>query len=77
MLRPRESDAGFWKRLGVSGAAKSQGVQMNDTLTEFLLEQIRVKDEEIFRLRVELAEFRAAGGDIIELQLIPCGERVH
>lgn len=48
-----------------------------DKLYEYLLEQVRVKDAEIFRLRVELAIYKAAEGCMNELELIPCLEQVQ
>ena len=44
------------------------------TFDEFLLEQLRVRDREIFRLRMELAKVRP---DLGELENMPCEEQVQ
>lgn len=45
-----------------------------NSLDEFLLEQLRVRDREIFRLRMELAKVRP---DLGELENMPCEEQVQ
>lgn len=50
---------------------------MAQNFDEFLLEQIRGKDEVIWKLRMELARLKAAQGDVEYLELIPCEETVQ
>lgn len=44
------------------------------SVDEYLLEQLRAKDREIYRLRVELAKVRP---NLDELEYIPCEEQVQ
>lgn len=63
---------------------ESQGLQelqtvrkspkMNPDFEQYLLEQLRAKDREIYRLRVELAKVRP---NLDELEYIPCEEQVQ
>lgn len=50
---------------------------MNDKLYEFLLSQIREKDEQIYKLRVELEQYKAATGELNAMELLPCGDQVQ
>jgi hypothetical protein len=47
---------------------------MTDKTIEYLLEQIRAKDEEIYRLRVELALVQPSLG---AWEYIPCEEKIQ